>query len=154
MVMAGTGDVKCFVTLRRVRKIIENEMNYGFNMAIHTAIGFLFLGSGKYTFSTSNLSVAALLIALYPKFPENTNDNRYHLQALRHFYVLAIENRLLQTIDIDSGELVSVPLNIEYKQQKNNNNTFVDALVDTREVQTPIMLEDMHKIHRIHLTDK
>jgi anaphase-promoting complex subunit 1 len=154
MVMAGTGDVKCFVTLRRVRKIIENEMNYGFNMAIHTAIGFLFLGSGKYTFSTSNLSVAALLIALYPKFPENTNDNRYHLQALRHFYVLAIENRLLQTIDIDSGELVSVPLNIEYKQQKNNTNTFVDSLVDTREVQTPIMLEDMHKIHRIHLTDK
>ena len=53
-----------------IRKILEVEMHYGFNMAIHMAIGFLFLGSGKYTFSTNNLSIAALLIALYPWFPE------------------------------------------------------------------------------------
>ena len=154
MVMAGTGDVDCFITLRRIRKILEPNMHYGFNMAIHMSIGFLFLGSGKYTFSTSNLSIASLLMALYPKFPDHSNDNRYHLQALRHFYVLAIESKLLQTVDIDTGELVSVPLEIEYKDPLKEVNCFVDACADIRAVKTPIMLEDMHKISRIHLKDK
>lgn len=152
MIMAGTGDVECFVTLRRIRKLLEYDMNYGFTMAIHMAIGFLFLGSGKYTFSTSNLSIASLLIALYPKFPESPQDNRYHLQALRHFYVLAIENRLLQSVDIETGELVSVPLEIEYIKSSGKSNPLQPT--EIRLVNTPIMLEDMHKITKIHLRDK
>lgn len=36
------------------------------------------------------MSVAALLLALYPQFPNAPGDNRWHLQALRHFYVLAM----------------------------------------------------------------
>jgi hypothetical protein len=153
MVMAGTGDVDWFVILRRIRKILEKDMHYGFNMAIHMSIGFLFLGSGKYTFSTSNLSIAALLMALYPKFPDNSEDNRYHLQALRHFYVLAIENKLIQTIDVETGELVSVPLQIIYTPSKKDND-FVEAITESRKVTTPIMLEDMHKIQKIYLNDK
>ena len=153
MVMAGTGDTECFVTLRRIRKILETNMHYGFMMAIHMAIGFLFLGSGKYTLSTSNLSIASLLMALYPVFPETTEDNRHHLQALRHFYVLAIECRLLQAVNIESGEFVSVPLQIDYKPNKNTNR-YVQEKETTRQVKTPIMLEDMHKISRIRLTDK
>jgi len=70
-------------------------MHYGYNMAINMAIGFLFLGSGAYTFSRRNDAIAALLCATYPAFPSSPSDNRYHLQALRHFYVLAIETRLL-----------------------------------------------------------
>lgn len=127
-------------------------MNYGFTMAIHMAIGFLFLGSGKYTFSTSNLSIASLLIALYPRFPDSPQDNRYHLQALRHFYVLAIENRLLQSVDIETGELVSVPLEIEYTKSSGRFNPLDQT--EIRLVNTPIMLEDMHKITKIHLRDK
>lgn len=33
------------------------------------------------TFSTSNSSIAALLIALYPRLPTGPNDNRCHLQV-------------------------------------------------------------------------
>jgi anaphase-promoting complex subunit 1 len=107
MIMAGTGDEECFKYLRIFRKKIEkSEMNYGYNMAIHMSIGFLFLGSGKYTFSRSKLSIASLMLSLYPYFPNSIDDNRHHLQALRHFYVLAIESRLVQTIDVDSGNLV------------------------------------------------
>mmetsp|Transcript_42600 Transcript_42600/g.40866 ORF Transcript_42600/g.40866 Transcript_42600/m.40866 type:complete len:242 (+) Transcript_42600:1572-2297(+) len=102
VVMAGTGDIDCFRLIRILRKRIEhnqaNEPNssyYGFNMAINMSMGFLFLGSGAYTFSRSDLSIAALICALYPVFPSSPSDNRYHLQALRHFYVLAIETRLL-----------------------------------------------------------
>lgn len=153
MVMAGTGDTECFVTLRRIRKILEIDMKYGFTMAIHMAIGFLFLGSGKYTFSTSNLSIASLLIALYPVFPETTDENnKYHLEALRHFYVLAIESRLLQAVDIENGEFVPVPLQIDYKSNSKANQ-FVDAARTTQEVKTPVMLEDLHKIIRIRVSD-
>ena len=95
MVMAGTGDVECCRVLRVLRKRFEHEMHYGLNMAIHMSIGFLFLGSGAFTFSRNDLAIAALLCSLYPVFPSHPNDNRYHLQALRHFYVLAIETRLL-----------------------------------------------------------
>lgn len=33
------------------------------------------------TFSTSNSSIAALLITLYPRLPTGPNDNRCHLQV-------------------------------------------------------------------------
>lgn len=43
------------------------------------AIGFLCLGNGSYSFSQSNLSIAALLISIYPNFPNLPNNNKYHL---------------------------------------------------------------------------
>jgi len=46
------------------------------------SIGFLFLGGGCLTFATNNGAVAALLIALYPRFPTAPNDHRCHLQVL------------------------------------------------------------------------
>lgn len=49
---------------------------------ISLAIGFLFLGGGMRTFSTSNSSIAALLITLYPRLPTGPNDNRCHLQVI------------------------------------------------------------------------
>lgn len=93
--MAGKCDVSSFRIMRVLRKRFESEMHYGYNVAINMAIGFLFLGSGAYTFSRSNEAIAALLCATYPIFPTNPSDNRFHLQALRHFYVLAIETRLI-----------------------------------------------------------
>ena len=35
---------------------------------------------------------------------------RYHLQALRHLYVLAAEHRVLVTVDNDSSKTCSVPV--------------------------------------------
>ena len=95
MVMAGTCDVDSFRQLRVLRKRIEGDMNYGYNMATNMAIGFLFLGSGAYTFSRSQQAIAALVCSTYPILPDSSSDNRHHLQALRHFYVMAIETRLL-----------------------------------------------------------
>ena len=78
--MAGTCDVDSFRELRVLRKRLESgEMNYGYNMAIHMSIGFLFLGSGALTFSRSEKAIAALLIATYPILPASASDNRYHL---------------------------------------------------------------------------
>ena len=76
MIMAGTGDEECFRHLRVIRKKLEaTDMNYGYNMAVHMSTGFLFLGSGKYTFSRSKFSIACLLMSLYPYFPTSIDDN-------------------------------------------------------------------------------
>ena len=92
-------------------------MHYGSNMAINMAIGFLFLGSGAYTFSRSLEATAALLMSTYPILPNSPGDNRFHLQALRHFYVMAIETRLLQARDIDTGKFVNIEVNVTVKDE-------------------------------------
>jgi anaphase-promoting complex subunit 1 len=120
VVMAGTGDTECFRVLRVLRKRFEHDMHYGYNMAIHMSLGFLFLGSGAYTFSRSNLSIAALLCSLYPVFPTTPNDNRHHLQALRHFYVLAVETRLIQARDIDTNQFVNIMVDMEVEEKDNS----------------------------------
>ena len=93
ILMAGTCDIECLKIIRVIRKKFQDSkvFHYGFSLALNMAIGFLFLGYGNYTFNTHDMSIAALLISIYPQFPSTPNENRWHLQALRHFYVLAME---------------------------------------------------------------
>ena len=77
--MAGTGDIECFRALRVLRKRFANDIQYGYNMAVHMSLGFLFLGSGAFTFSRNDFAIASLLCSLYPIFPQNPSDNRFHL---------------------------------------------------------------------------
>jgi hypothetical protein len=81
-------------------------------MSLHMALGFLFLGGGRSTLSTAPLATACLLISLFPRFPTATDDQRYHLQALRHLWTLAAQPRCIQTVDADTGETCHVPLEI------------------------------------------
>lgn len=48
-------------------------------MAYAMALGWLYLAGGKKTFGTDNSSVAMLMVAMYPKLPTTTMDNRFHL---------------------------------------------------------------------------
>ncbi|KAJ9683860.1 hypothetical protein PVL29_016384 [Vitis rotundifolia] len=118
VVMAGSGHLQTFRLLRflRSRTSADGHANYGFQMAVSLAIGFLFLGGGMRTFSTSNSSIAALLITLYPRLPTGPNDNRCHLQAYRHLYVLATEARWIQTVDVDTGLPVYAPLEVTVRE--------------------------------------
>ncbi|KAH0895291.1 hypothetical protein HID58_044859 [Brassica napus] len=126
VVMAGSGDLQIFRLLRflRSRNSADGHANYGTQMAVSLATGFLFLGGGMRTFSTNNGSLAMLLITLYPRLPSGPNDNRCHLQArvvvcdlaFRHLYVLATEARWLQTIDVDSGLPVYAPVEVTVKE--------------------------------------
>ncbi|KAG5408099.1 hypothetical protein IGI04_004418 [Brassica rapa subsp. trilocularis] len=109
VVMAGSGDLPIFRLLRflRSRNSADGHANYGTQMAVSLATGFLFLGGGMRTFSTSNGSLAMLLITLYPRLPSGPNDNRCHLQA---------KARWLQTIDVDSGLPVYAPVEVTVKE--------------------------------------
>ncbi|XP_038074683.1 anaphase-promoting complex subunit 1-like isoform X2 [Patiria miniata] len=116
LVMAGTGNLEVLRFARKLHFSLSNDTSYGNHMATHMAIGLLFLGGGRYTLSTAPASIAVLICSLYPQFPVNSNDNRYHLQALRHLYVLAAEPRLILPRDVDIGKPCYAPLEIVYKE--------------------------------------
>lgn len=111
-VMAGTGEIH---TLRRLRVLhgqVAEGVPFGTHMSTHMAIGLLFLGGGRYTLSTSPAATAALLCALWPAMPSSSGDNRAHIQAARHLWVLATEPRCLVARDIETEERVILPVKI------------------------------------------
>ncbi|XP_065897309.1 anaphase-promoting complex subunit 1-like [Dysidea avara] len=111
MVMSGSGNIEVMRLVKRLRvRISTPEVTYGSHMAIHMSLGLLFLGGGRCSLSTSNKAIAAMLCSFYPKFPSTSMDNKYHLQALRHLYVLATEPRVLVTVDSNTGKACSVPV--------------------------------------------
>jgi hypothetical protein len=118
IVAAGSGDLDMLRLLRRVRKRSGpslRESRYGVHMANHMAVGFLFLGGGCLTFGTSKVAVAALLCAIHPRFPNGVEDNQYHLQAMRHLYVLAVEPRCIEARDVDTDLPCSVAVAVGLK---------------------------------------
>ncbi|XP_032594835.1 anaphase-promoting complex subunit 1 [Drosophila grimshawi] len=108
LVFAGSGNCEILRIIRYLRSRVGPQyphITYGSHMAIHMSLGLLFLGAGRYTIAKTPESIAALVCAFFPKFPIHSNDNRYHLQALRHLYVLAVEPRLFLPRDIDTHQL-------------------------------------------------
>ncbi|XP_035209328.1 anaphase-promoting complex subunit 1-like isoform X2 [Stegodyphus dumicola] len=118
MVMAGTGDLGVIRICRHLRSRVSQASSYvlyGSHMVTHMALGLLFLGGGRYSLSTSPLSIGALVCAFFPKFPQHSNDNRYHLQAFYHLYVLAAEPRLIIPRLIDSHKPVYINIKVKFK---------------------------------------
>ncbi|KAJ5116446.1 hypothetical protein N7456_000794 [Penicillium angulare] len=111
-VMAGTGDLALFRRLRSLHGRVDPDTPYGSHMAAHMAIGMLFLGGGSHTLGTSDLAVASLLCAFYPIFPTTVLDNKCHLQAFRHLWVLAAETRCLVPRDLDTRRPIAIPITI------------------------------------------
>jgi len=106
--------------------------HYGFSLAVNIAIGYIFLGYGNYTFNTSDMSIAALLISVYPQFPSTPGENRWHLQALRHFYVLAMEEKIFHAVDVDTNKVVNVNAQMDFEYE---------GRIFTENVQTPVLLQ-------------
>ncbi|KAJ5886397.1 Negative regulator of mitosis [Penicillium subrubescens] len=138
-VMAGTGDLALFRRLRALHGRVDPDTPYGSHMAAHMAIGMLFLGGGSYTLGTSDLGVAALLCAFYPIFPTSVLDNKCHLQAFRHLWVLAAEPRCLVPRDLDTRRPISIPI------------TITSDGGATRTLTAPCLLPDPSEITRIEV---
>ncbi|KAF4585916.1 negative regulator of mitosis [Ophiocordyceps camponoti-floridani] len=142
IVMAGSGDITVLRRLRALHGRHDPDTPYGSHLAAHLAIGALFLGCGTATFSNSNMAIASLLVAFYPIFPTSVMDNRSHLQALRHFWVLAAEQRCLVARDVVSRQPVSVPIRIEIKVA----NATAAALESSLHRTTPCLLPPLDQI--------
>lgn len=112
MVNAGTGDLETLKLLKILRWRCDEQVKYGTHMSYAMAIGLLFLGGGTCTLGREPEDIAALVIAFFPRFPLTTTDNQYHLQALRHLYALAVKRRDLRFVDVDTGEIVPIPVEV------------------------------------------
>jgi anaphase-promoting complex subunit 1 len=112
MVMAGTGDLEVFRLFKTLRWKCDMDVKYGNHMAYASAIGLLFLGGGSCTLGNEPSDIAALVVSMFPRVPIFTHDNRYHLQALPHLYALAVKERKVEAIDVDSNEKVLLPMKV------------------------------------------
>ncbi|KAI1280211.1 hypothetical protein F5Y07DRAFT_356258 [Xylaria sp. FL0933] len=143
-VMAGTCDLKVLRVLRSLHGRNDQDTTYGSHMAAHMAIGLLSLGCGTQTLSTSNLAIASLLVAFYPVFPDSVQDNKSHLQAFRHFWVLATDPRCLITKDVATNTPVSVPIAIRSR----SSTSSADNEIRT----TPCLLPPLSEVQSIRTT--
>lgn len=141
-VMAGSGDLDCLRIFRDLRSKVDGDQLTGSHMAVGMAVGMLFLGGGKWSLKRDPLSIACLLMAILPRYPIKAMDNQYHLQALRHLYIIAIEPRVLHTIDVDTGESLSVDLEL----------TMTDGSVIT--AQAPGLLPELKAIKKVAVKQK
>ncbi len=140
-VMAGTGDLVVFRRLRSLHGRTDVDTPYGSHLAAHLAIGVLFLGGGTHTFGTSNVAIASLLCAFYPLFPNTVLDNKSHLQAFRHFWVLATEPRCLIARDADTHR--PIPLGVRLVLR-----TGAESLMTA-----PCLLPELEAIAAVHTND-
>lgn len=139
VVMAGSGDLEVFRRLRVLYGQVNRNVQYGNHMAINMALGILFLGGSQYAFGKSNFAIASLLISLYPVFPNGEGDHEVHLQALRHFWALAVEPKCLVVRDVNDGNPIKVPVTITYTNGK------------SEETMTPCLLPQMSQIESIEI---
>ncbi|XP_063980252.1 anaphase-promoting complex subunit 1 [Diachasmimorpha longicaudata] len=149
VVMAGTGNLDVMRICRQIRTRVgpaSSVVTYGSHLATHMALGLLFLGGGRYTLSNSPSAVAALIISLFPKFPTHSNDNRYHLQALRHLYVLAAQPRLVLPRDIDSRVHCYATLKLTFRSEKLEKGQEIT-------MKAPCLLPQLESLERVELKD-
>ena len=142
-VMAGTGDLEIFRRLRALHGRIGPDIPYGSHLAAHMAFGALFIAGGTQTFSSSNKAIASLVCAFYPLFPSDVQDSRAHLQAFRHFWVLAAEPRCLVVRDVDTGRAISMPITVHFR----------DAARPPKSLVAPCLLPELKHIARLETTD-
>ncbi|EMD96952.1 hypothetical protein COCC4DRAFT_142110 [Bipolaris maydis ATCC 48331] len=146
-VMAGTGDLDVFRRLRGLHGRIGPDIPYGSHLAAHMAFGTLFIAGGTQTFSRSNKAIASLICAFYPIFPSDVQDSKAHLQAFRHFWVLAAEPRCLVVRDVDTGRAISMPINIHFKSRLPDGSK-------TKNLVAPCLLPELPLISKLETADQ
>ncbi|KIL60704.1 hypothetical protein M378DRAFT_26402 [Amanita muscaria Koide BX008] len=147
LIMAGTGEITCFRRLRYAygmyqQTMYHHSLKYGIHMATHLSLGLLFLGGGRYTLGTSNAAIACMVTAFFPRFPHISFDNKCYLQALRHLWVLAVEPRCLIARDVDTTEIVYLPIKITMKEGNE---------VGTTQLISPTLIPDLNKLISIRV---
>ena len=131
----------------RARVHNNNTVTYGSHMAVHIALGLLFLGGGKFGLANSAEAVAAMICAFYPKFPTHSSDNRYHLQALRHLYVLAVEPRALVLRSSGTGAIATCNVELQYCDTINYRGVRLD-------MKAPVLLPSLSLLSSVTIADQ
>lgn len=147
MVMAGTGELNVLRRLRIAHGHFSEGVTYGTHLSSHMALGLLFLGSGQYTLGTSDLAIAALVIALYPSFPPTPIENRAHLQAYRHLWTLAVEPRCVIARDVDTNEASFLPIRLRINDL--SAPTASGGSIKVLDLVAPTLIPELRRIDTI-----
>jgi anaphase-promoting complex subunit 1 len=115
-------------------------------MARNMAIGWLFAGGARVSFSTNLSAVVSLVAASFPVFPRHPTDNRYHLQALRHMYVLAFEHRCLETREVGEDVACCVPVQVTVRHPDGSDSTQTGC--------TPMLMPPWSSVVKIELASE
>ncbi|KAJ3872434.1 hypothetical protein F5051DRAFT_155993 [Lentinula edodes] len=147
MVMAGTGEITCLRRLRYAYGMYATTMyhpafKYGIHVSTHQALGLLFLGGGRFTLGTSDAAIACMVTAFFPRTHLISADNKCYLQALRHLWVLAVEPRCLVARDVETKEVVYLPVKITMKEGK---------AIGTTQLIAPTLIPDLNKLISIRV---
>lgn len=127
--MSGTGELNVTRRLRVSHGQEGASVNYGSHMAMHMALGLLFLGRGYFTLGNSNLAIAAMSIAFFPRFLSSPGDNRAYPQAFRHLWALAVEPRCLIARDVDTRKSIFLPIKVKVRGKPGDNSLISPTLV-------------------------
>ena len=147
MIMSGSGNLQVLAVIRRLHCLVGPNIDYGQQMAVHMALGLLFLGGCRYSLRNDPEAIAALLAAFYPTYPISSDDNRYHLQAFRHLYVKACEPRLLLTRNVLSYQVEQALVKIVLKETKHYDEFAFETV-------TPCLVPQLDLISRIEVVNK
>ena len=133
-----------FVKCRFVHQQARKELIHCYTLPT----GLLFLSGGRATLGRSNKAIAALLCSLFPVYPMDTMDCRYHLQAFRHLYVLAVEYRCLELHDADTHEAIVAPVHITISHPAQFSDTGRSSII---ECSSPCLLPPHELIERLEV---
>lgn len=152
IVMTGTGDLK---TLRRLRRLSlqTRKDTCGVNIAVHMSLGILFLGGGQYRFGHDNLSIACLIISLYPIFPRVLVDNSSYLQPLRYFWALAAKPNCAIVREVETGQPCVVDLVIELKNGDVVTRKSPCLLPSMKSIKTLSTISELYHSVNLDFTD-
>ncbi|KAF9038341.1 hypothetical protein BDZ89DRAFT_1010783 [Hymenopellis radicata] len=147
MVMAGTGEITSFRRLRYAYGMFNQTMyhpshKYGIHVSTYQAIGLLFLGGGRFTLGTSDAAIASMVIAFFPRYHQTSADNKVYLQALRHLWVMAVEPRCLVARDVQTKDVVYLPLKLSVRDGKESGTT---------QLISPTLIPEIDKITAIRV---
>ncbi|CAJ0585941.1 unnamed protein product, partial [Mesorhabditis spiculigera] len=141
ILMAGSGDVEVMKICHFIRRAdavgnwLKNLYTHSVQGAVQTTLGLLFMGNARYALSRSDIAIASMVIAFYPTAAHHAGDNRLYLQAFRFLWVLAVERRLIYTVDLkDRSNIFRSPIMVQL-----NDGTRITSM-------TPQLLPDVDTI--------
>jgi len=120
----------------------HHGFKYGVHVFTHMALSLLFLGGDRFTLGTSDMAIACMVTAFFPRFNHVSSDNRSFLQALRHLWVMAVEPRCLIARDVDTNEIVYLPVKISMKEGN---------VVEQTQLISPTLIPDIDKLLSIRV---
>ncbi|KAJ7050910.1 hypothetical protein C8F01DRAFT_1343580 [Mycena amicta] len=118
------------------------SFKYGTHATTHMSLGLLFLGGGRFTLGTLDAAIASMVAAFFPRAHHLSSDNKSYLQALRHLWVMAVEPRCLLVRDVETGEVVYLPVKISV----NNGQE-----AGTTQLISPTLIPDLDELAAIRV---